>query len=79
MDDVVMSDERWRNTSAYIRELFAKEDAVLAGLMTRAVAAGVPAIDAGPESGRVLQMLTLLSGGRRVIEVGTLAGVSAIW
>jgi len=79
MDDVVMSDERWRNTSAYIRELFAKEDAQLAGLMTRAVAAGVPSIDAGPESGRVLQMLTLLSGGRRVIEVGTLAGVSAIW
>lgn len=74
-----MTPERWRNTSDYVRSLFAREDTVLAGLMTRATAAGLPSIDAGPESGRVLQMLTLLSGARLAIEVGTLAGVSAIW
>ncbi len=74
-----MTPERWRHTSRYIRDLFAREDEVLAGLMRRADAAGIPSIDAGPESGRVLQMLALLVGARHAVEVGTLAGVSAIW
>jgi len=74
-----MTPERWQRTSAYVREVFAREDSVLSGLMDRATAAGLPPIAAGPESGRVLQMLTMLSGGRRAVEVGTLAGVSAIW
>lgn len=79
MDEIAMTPERWRGTRAYIRELFAREDAVLAGLMARASAAGLPSIDAGPESGRVLQMLAMLVGARRAVEVGTLAGMSAIW
>jgi len=79
MDRIEMTPERWRNTNAYVRELFAREDAVLSGLMSRATAEGLPAIDVGPESGRLLQMLTMLSGGRLAVEVGTLAGVSAIW
>lgn len=74
-----MSDERWRHTSAYIRALFAREDEVLEGLMTRATAEGLPAIDAGPESGRMLQMLAMMTAAALAIEVGTLAGVSAIW
>jgi len=79
MDRIEMTPERWRSTSAYVRQLFAREDSVLAGLMERATAAGLPSIDAGPESGRVLQMLALLTGAKLAVEVGTLAGVSAIW
>lgn len=74
-----MTPERWQRTSDYVRSLFAREDAVLAGLMGRATAAGLPSIDAGPESGRVLQMLAMLTGAKRAVEIGTLAGVSAIW
>lgn len=79
MDEFEMTPARWRSTSTYVREVFAREDAVLSGLMARATTEGLPAIDAGPESGRLLQMLTMIAGGRRAIEVGTLAGVSAIW
>ena len=79
MDRIEMTPERWHHTNAYVRELFAREDTVLSGLMSRATAEGLPAIDVGPESGRLLQMLTMLSGGRLAVEVGTLAGVSAIW
>jgi len=74
-----MTPQRWQRTSEYIRAVFAREDRVLAGLMDRAIAEGLPSIDAGPESGRVLQMLAMLTGAKLALEVGTLAGVSAIW
>jgi len=38
----------------------------------------MPAIMVGPSEGRLLELLVRLSGGRRVVEVGTLAGYSAI-
>lgn len=74
-----MTPERWERTNAYIRELFARESSEQAGLMARAVAAGLPDIDVGAESGRLLELLTRVTGGRLVIEVGTLAGYSAGW
>jgi len=78
-DTITMSDERWQQTGAYIREVFCATDHGHAGVMARAIAAGLPAIDAGPDTGKFLQMLVMLTGGRLVIEVGTLAGYSAIW
>ena len=79
MDSDRMTPERWDRTSSYIRTLFAREDEHQRGLMERAAAAGLPRIDAGPETGRLLQMLVALTGGRLAIEVGTLAGASTIW
>ena len=73
MDSDRMTPERWDHTSSYIRTLFAREDEHQRGLMERAAAAGLPRIDAGPETGRLLQMLVALTGGRLAIEVGTLA------
>lgn len=76
-----MTPDRWLNTTAYIRDLFAREDDQLRSLMERATAAGLPDIDIGPEVGRLLQMLVMLTGGNGgvVVEVGTLAGYSTIW
>lgn len=79
VDRFPITPERWERTNAYIRALFAREDRVLAGLMDRAISAGLPSIDAGPESGRVLQLLAMITGARCAVEVGTLAGASAIW
>lgn len=79
MDQTQMTQERWERTSAYVRALFAREDERQRGLMERAAAAGLPRIDAGPETGRLLQMVVALAGGRLAIEVGTLAGASTIW
>lgn len=79
MDSDRMTPERWDRTSSYIRTLFAREDERQRGLMERAATAGLPRIDAGPETGRLLQMLVALTGGRLAIEVGTLAGASTIW
>lgn len=78
-----MTPQRWAATTQYINALFGQEDETLRGLMGRAVRDGLPdiAIDAG--AGRLLSLLCAMTNGgrgaRSAIEVGTLAGYSAIW
>ena len=66
-------------TAHYIRTLFAAEDATLAQLREEADRAGLPPATIAPELGRLLQLLLGAVGARRVLEVGTLGGYSAIW
>lgn len=79
MDHTPMTPERWERTSRYVRDLFAREDEHQRGVMERARAAGLPPIDAGAETGRLLQLLVMMTGGTLAVEVGTLAGSSSIW
>jgi predicted O-methyltransferase YrrM len=74
-----MNADRWRYTSDYLREVFGAQDAHLAGLMHQAVAAGLPPIAVSADVGRLLQLLTSMTPGRLALELGTLAGYSAIW
>jgi predicted O-methyltransferase YrrM len=53
------------------------EDAILAGARERAVEIGAGAVT--PAVGALLSLLTKLSGGKAVAEVGTGAGVSGLW
>lgn len=39
----------------------------------------MPEIQIGPAEGRLLELLLVLAGARNVVEVGTLAGYSALW
>ena len=63
----------------YIAALYAPEDAVLRALREDADRSGLPPIAVPPETGRLLQLLLRAVGARRVLEVGTLGGYSAIW
>jgi predicted O-methyltransferase YrrM len=74
-----MTAERWDYTNKYIREVFGRQDEHLFGLMTRAVGAGMPDIAVDAPVGRLLMMLTKMTAGAFAIELGTLAGYSAIW
>jgi caffeoyl-CoA O-methyltransferase len=65
--------------SDYITGLFAQEDEVLRSLREEADRSGLPPISVPPETGRLLQVLLKAIGARRVLEVGTLGGYSAIW
>lgn len=47
--------------------------------MDEAVAQGMPAIAVSADVGRMLLLLTSMTEGRLAVEVGTLAGYSAIW
>jgi len=63
----------------YIDGLFAPEDPVLTAALSDARAAGLPDIQVSAGQGKFLYLLAKLVGARRILEVGTLGGYSAIW
>jgi caffeoyl-CoA O-methyltransferase len=64
--------------AAYIEALFAPEDELLADLRSEIPRRGLPAIHVSPAEGKLLQVLLAAVGARRVLEIGTLGGYSAI-
>jgi caffeoyl-CoA O-methyltransferase len=60
----------------YVNRTHASHDAGLAKAF--AVPDGMPAIQVGPSEGRFLYLLMKMIGAKKVVEVGTLAGYSAI-
>jgi predicted O-methyltransferase YrrM len=65
--------------SEYIVSLFATEDRLLATLREEADRTGMPPGAISADTGRLLQVLMRATGVRRILEVGTLGGYSAIW
>ena len=62
----------------YIRAHTAPEDPFLARLKAEAEEAGIPPIWISHEQARLMQVLLRAAGAKQVVEVGTLAGYSAI-
>ena len=62
----------------YIASLFSAEDELLASLREEASRSGLPSIAISADEGRLLQVLLTTINARRVLEVGTLGGYSAI-
>ena len=63
----------------YVRRLFAAEDDCLREVRARADEAGLPQIQLPPATARAVQVLLRAVGAKRVLEVGALAGYSAVW
>jgi predicted O-methyltransferase YrrM len=61
----------------YMNELLPKRDAVLSEMERYAKRNDVPII--GPACGRLLSLLAQISGARRIFEMGSAIGYSAIW
>lgn len=61
----------------YLNGLLPKRDAVLAEMERYAARNDVPII--GPACGRLLSLLAQISGAKRVYEMGSAIGYSAIW
>lgn len=74
-----MTPHRWRHTCDYLDKVFGRQDEHLAGLMPRAIEAGIPDIAVSASVGRMLLALARLVDARLIVEVGTLAGYSGIW
>jgi caffeoyl-CoA O-methyltransferase len=62
----------------YIESVFPTEDAFLLDVRERARSAGLPDIHVGGADGLHLSALVALSGARKVVEIGTLAGYSGV-
>jgi predicted O-methyltransferase YrrM len=74
-----MVPERWRAVDEYLDAVLRPEDAALNAALAAGAAAGLPAHDVAPNQGALLALLARIAGARRVLEIGTLGGYSAIW
>src|SRR5215212_4829438 len=62
----------------YIEERFAPQDEALKATVRESRQAGLPEIQVSPNEGKLLQLFAEMVGARRILEVGTLGGYSAI-
>jgi len=74
-----MTEEVWSNVERYISEALVHSDAALEATLSASDAAGVPSINVAPNQGKLLHMLALMVGAKRILEIGTLGGYSTIW
>lgn len=65
--------------SAYTEALFAQEDELQREIRGEVVRRGFERMQVSAAEGKLLHMLCLTADARRVLEVGTLLGYSAIW
>ena len=73
------NEEVWGEVDRYITATIPHNDAALDAAIEANHAAGLPAIDVSAPQGKLLHLLTMVTGARRVLEVGTLGGYSTIW
>ena len=71
--------ERWQAVDDYIAGHLLGADDALAAALANNKAQGLPPIDVSPAQGKMLFMLALMAGAKRILEVGTLGGYSTIW
>ena len=62
----------------YVKNLFAPQDAALEAALRESQRAELPEIQISPNEGKLLQLLAEMVGARRILEIGTLGGYSAI-
>ena len=74
-----MSDDTGARIDTYIGELFLPDDPALRDALAHMDDAGLPTIQVPAALGRLLGILVRAVGARRVLEIGTLGGYSAIW
>jgi predicted O-methyltransferase YrrM len=74
-----MSEETWTAVDGYIENLFLLDDPMLSAALADSAAAGLPEIAVSPAQGKLLMLLARTAGARRILEIGTLGGYSAIW
>lgn len=74
-----MDAQLFEDVDQYIGDLFQDEDDCLKAAAQSIVDSGIPQISISPNQGKFLQILALLSGAKKILEVGTLGGYSTIW
>ncbi len=69
----------WTQVDTYIESLFLGDDPALEAALADSALAGLPTIAVSPAQGKLLMLLARAAGARRILEIGTLGGYSAIW
>jgi predicted O-methyltransferase YrrM len=69
----------WVAVEDFLSDVVVRPDSALKRAVAAAAEAGMPPIEVTANAGKLLKLLVQLSGARRVLEIGTLAGFSTIW
>jgi predicted O-methyltransferase YrrM len=73
-----MNDKLWDNVDNYLESALMEPDDLLRGALRASGEGGLPNIAVSPLQGEFLHLLVRLMGAKRILEVGTLGGYSAI-
>lgn len=68
-----------QNYDRYLGSLFAPEDKALRAAREEMQREQLPGISVSASEGKLLHVLALSTGARRILEIGTLGGYSTIW
>jgi predicted O-methyltransferase YrrM len=74
-----VDEARWHEVERYLDMSLLQPDAILDAAVRDGVEAGMPQIQVTPSQGKLLYLLAVATGARRILEIGTLAGYSTIW
>lgn len=76
--DEVIGPDQWLGVETLLDRLLLDHDAALEATLSDSQSAGLPPIEVSAQTARLLYLMVRISGARRVLEVGTLAGFSTI-
>jgi predicted O-methyltransferase YrrM len=74
-----MMQDRWSAVDEYLGGKLLPADEALESALQASAEAGLPPISVSPAQGKLLNLLARGQGARRILEIGTLGGYSAIW
>jgi predicted O-methyltransferase YrrM len=70
--------EMWNTIDQYYTDLMLPEDPKLQEILDATAAAGLPAINVSPLQAKMLQLIVKMIGAKKILELGTLGGYSAV-
>ena len=74
-----MSQKTWTAVDDYLNERIVHPDDMLTAALEASRAAGLPEIAVSAAHGKLLHLMARSMGAKRILEIGTLGGYSAIW
>jgi predicted O-methyltransferase YrrM len=74
-----MNRKLWTDVDRYIEGAMLPSDPALMIAIEASRAAGLPEIAVSPAQGKLLHLMARMTGAKRILEIGTLGGYSAIW
>lgn len=74
-----MDKQLWTDVDHYFLEKLIPPDPISEQISAANAAAGLPPIDVAPNQGKFLHLLARMLHAKRILEIGTLGGYSAIW
>ena len=74
-----MSEQLWTDVDQYLIEQYFEPDPTLDAALAASTAGGLPSINVSPTQGKLLHIYAKMIQAKKILEIGTLGGYSAIW